>query len=83
MKKPSFKQIVECHLSESEGPSFELFVQENLHKHGCVITKEEKKLVQEAIERTLLEQTAQGINGGYFDEEPDEHHAMVNDKSSN
>ena len=82
MKKPSFKDIAECRMSDTDCPSFESFVEENFKQHGFVLTEEEEKLVQEAIERTLLEQTAQGINEEDFDEEHDNQLAAANDNSS-
>ena len=82
MKKPSFKDIAECRMSDTDCPSFESFVEENFKQHGFVLTQEEEKLVQEAIERTLLKQAAQGINEEDFDEEADNQPAPVNDNSS-
>ena len=53
-------------MPDSNATSFESFVQDNLNHHGFVLTEEEEKLVQKAIENTLQDDKVHGkIN---FDE---------------
>ena len=47
--------------SKGEEYEFEEYVQEQVKKHGVVLTEEEEKMVQDAIARTLAEEKDSGV----------------------
>ena len=55
-KKSVKKQIVSSKIAENDSKGFESFVQEKLKQQGFALSKDEEKLVQVAISKTLVEQ---------------------------
>ena len=56
VKKASKKQTSSSKLPKNDSTCFKSFVQEQLKQQGYTLSKEEEKLVREAIEKTVVEE---------------------------
>ena len=63
-------------IDNNDAEQFKAFVQNEVNHHGFELTEEEEKMVQEAIERTLIENKDSGVDldddSGASDDEDDE-----------
>ena len=70
------KMLMADNADNDDAEQFEAFVQNQVNQQGFELTEEEEKMVQEAIERTLIENKDSGVDldddSGASDDEDDE-----------